>query len=309
MKLFIAFGVFAVWTSIPAKAEEQAVNAPASAPASPREKRSTKVQWAKAIIYVDGSAVYARPDFDSQVQDYLRYETPVTAGVRPYQGVGGMGLFHVIRYGKKIGYVPDTDIRFAKKEQAKVAPVEKKKSRSKAWEKEEEQQLGKAPIYFTRYLGAAVAMVNFTEKFSGKAFHDPMMMYGLRMTGPGTLIEDGPPLDFNFWFSVDKPGYYSKFTPKKPTGFLLFGDIMAMLPLIDAKRYIVNYGIGIMWTYTKYSVNINNKNYDSSEFRIGLDAGLGLGVKFGKYIVRADGKYYYEKTQYFSGIMSFQGEY
>lgn len=262
------------------------------------------------MIYVDGSAVYAKPDFDSQVQDYLRYETPVTAGVRPYAGVGGMGLFHVIRYGNKTGYVPDTDIRFSKKEQAKVAPKEKKKSGSKAWEKEEEErQLGKEPIYFTRYLGAAVAMVDFTEKFSGKAFHDPMMMYGLRMTGPGTLIQDGPPLDFNFWFSVDKPGYYSKFTPKKPTGFLLFSDIMALLPLIDSKRYIVNYGIGIMAVYTKYSVNINSKDYNSSELRIGLDAGLGLGVKVGQYIVRLDGRYYYEKTQYFSGILSFQGVY
>jgi hypothetical protein len=294
LRLFIAFGACAVWTSIPANAQD---------------KPAAKIHWAKAIIYVDGAAVYSRADFDSPVQDYLRYQTPVWAGLKPYQGVSGMGLFHIISYGKKKGYVPDTDIRFNKKIAAKVPKTVKQKSRSKAWEKEEEQMYGKAPIYFTRYLGAAASYVNFTEKFSHKAYHSGMLMYGLRMTGTGTLITDGPPLDFNLWFSMDKPDYYKKFTSKTPRGFLVFGDIMAMLPLVDHKRFIVNYGIGLMYVFTKYSVDINNKTYDSSEFRIGADAGLGVGVKLGQYIVRFDGKYYYEKTQYFGGVLSFQGEY
>lgn len=324
MKLFIAFGVCAAWTSI-AKAQEVVeepaeTEAPveAEAPASSSAKKAAKVQWVRAQIYSDGAAVYAKPDFDSNVLDYLRYQTPVFVSRKPYAGVGGMGLFHMVRYGKKsekAGYVPDTDVRMVKKEIEKiekgdiVAKGAKKKRVSKAWEKEEEEALGKAPLYFTRYIGGAVAYVNFTEKFSGKALRDNMLMYGLRMTGPGTLIEDGPPLDFNFWFSIDKPDYYKRFTPDKPSGFLMFGDIMAMLPLIDTKNTIINYGLGVMWVFTKYKVRVNNRDFDSSEFRIGFDAALGVGQKFGKYMVRADAKYYYEKTQYFGYILSFQGEY
>ncbi len=264
----------------------------------------------RAMIYVDGAAIYRKPDFDSTVQDYLRYQTPVVVSRKPYQGRGGMGLFHYVRYGKKTGFVPDTDIRMVKKEIEKVAKTKgAKKLRSKAWEKEEEENLGKAPLYFTRYLGGAVSMVNFTEKFSGKKLHDNMLMYGLRMTGPGTLIEDGPPLDFNFWFSLDKPGYYSKFAKGAPTGFMMFGDVAALFPIIDGKSTLVTLSLGLMWVFTKYKVQVKDRTYDSSEFRIGLDTGLGIGQKFGKYMVRLDGKYYYEKTQYFGTILSFQGEY
>lgn len=291
------FGVCGAWFS--------SNQAEAQKPA-PAAKKSN---WVRAVIYVDGAAVYKAPSFDSEVQDYLRYQTKVIVSREPYHGEGGMGLFHLVRYGKKRGYVPDTDVRVARKEAAKVT-VEAKKSKSKAWEKEEEENLGKAPIYFTRYLGAAVSMVNFSEKFQGKRFSDNMMMYGLRMTGPGTLIEDGPPLDFNLWFSIDKPGYYSKkLGSSAPTGFMMFGDVMAMLPLIDMKNTIINYGLGVMWVYTNYKVQLKSRKFDTSEFRVGLDAGLGVGQKIGKYMLRLDGKYYYEKTQYFGVILSFQGEY
>ncbi|NJM10450.1 MAG: hypothetical protein HC883_06275, partial [Bdellovibrionaceae bacterium] len=203
-----------------------------------------------AQIYVDGAAVYEKSDFDSKVQDYLRYQTKVMVSKKAFRGIGGMGLFHRIRYGKKFGYIPDTDVRVFTEESEKTPETAPEtKTGSKAWEKEEEEQLGKAPLYFTRYLGGAVAMVNFTEKFSGKKFSDNMLMYGLRMSGPGTLF-DGPPLDFNFWFSLDKPGYYDNFASGKPTGFLMFGDVMIQLPFIDAKNTLVTYGLGLMWVYT-----------------------------------------------------------
>lgn len=260
-----------------------------------------------AQIYVDGAAIYEKPDFDSKVQDYLRYQTKVHVSKKAFRGSSGMGLFHRIRYGNKLGWVPDTDVRISLPE-AKKESAPEKKSGSKAWEKEEEEALGKAPLYFTRYLGAAFAIVNFTEKFSGKKYSDDMMMYGMRMTGPGTLF-DGPPLDFNFWFSLDKPDYYGKFASGKPTGFLLFGDVMAMLPLIDTTNWLATYGLGVMWTYTRYKVPVKGANFDSQEFRIGFDADLGVARRFGKYLLRVDAKYYYEKTQYLGYIMSFQGEY
>ncbi|MGE0528904.1 MAG: hypothetical protein AB7P49_17705, partial [Bdellovibrionales bacterium] len=159
-----------------------------------------------------------------------------------------------------------------------------------------------------RFLGAAVSRVKFTEKFSGRKLSEDMWMYGLRMSGPGTLF-DGPPLDFNLWFSLDKPGYYSQFADGKPTGFLLFGDIMAQLPLVDYRNTLVTYGLGVMWTYTKYRVPVNDLHFDSQEFRLGVDLGLGVGQRIGKFMIRLDGKYYIEKTQYPGYILSVQAEY
>lgn len=288
------FGLCAVWISPEASAQS-------------RKKKSAGVH---AQIYVDGAAIYEKPDFDSKVQDYLRYQTKVVVSRKAFRGVGGMGLFHRIRYGKKFGYVPDTDVRVIEVEALKQTEegAPEKKTISKVWEKEEQEVLGKPPLYFTRYLGGALALVNFKEKFSGKTFSDDMLMYGLRMTGPGTLF-DGPPLDFNVWFSLGKPGYYKKFASGSPTGFMMFGDVMFMLPLIDAKNTLVSYGLGVMWLYTRYKIPVRGANFDSQEVRLGFDAALGIGQRMGKMMLRLDAKYYYEKTQYFGYILSLQGEY
>jgi hypothetical protein len=132
------------------------------------------------------------------------------------------------------------------------------------------------------------------------------------MTGPGVLF-DGPPLDFNFLFSLQKPSYYSSFT-KNVTGFLLFGDLALTLPFIERTNWLWTYSLGIMYTYTKYNIQISDSKFDSQEFRIGLDAGVGGAYRFGPakhriYAVRADAKYYFEKTRYYGLLTSFQTEY
>lgn len=271
--------------------------------------QSKKSSWVKATVVTDGAAVYQAPDFDSTVQEYLRYQTSVLASKKAYVGVGGLGLFHKIQYKNHSGFVADTDIRVTKVAREKEEEeVVSNKSPSKAWEKEEEEALGKAPLYFTRYLGAAVAMVNFTEKFSGSKLSDNMLMYGLRMSGPGTLF-DGPPLDVNVWFSLQKPGYYSRFSSGSPTGFMMFGDLLIQLPLIDGKNTLMTLGLGAMWAYTRYNVPVKSVTFDSQELRMGAATGLGLGRRIGKFMLRADVKYYYEKTQYFGYMGSFQMEY
>jgi hypothetical protein len=324
LKLSIAFGVCATSSRVFAQPdpqsesiEDEAVSRGAGAdttdegepapPKPPPAAAKKKVQWLRGVIFNDGAAVYAKPDFDSPVQDYLDANSKILISRRPVQGLGGMGLFHMIRYGQKQGYVPDTDVR-VNKAAAKTNAATKRKSPSKMWEDEEQEAMGDAPLYFRRYLGGAVAMVNFTEKFSGRRLSDNMTMYGLRMMGPGTLF-DGPPLDFNFWFSLDKPSYYGRFSSGEPTGYLLFGDTAFMLPFIDGKEWLATYGIGMMWVYTSYRVPVKGRTFDSQEFRVGLDLTAGVSRRFGKYLLRGDIKYYYEKTQYLGYMLSFMGEY
>lgn len=264
----------------------------------------------------DGAAVYEKPDFDSKVIDFVPYNTNVTISRKSFAGSEGLGLFHKVRVRGKIGYIPDTDIKVGERDQRETdlpPPKDSPKAKiddrpkSKAFEKEDEDP-GGAPPYLTRYLGAAVSRVNFTEKFSGRKLSDQLTMYGMRMTGPGTLM-DGPPLDLNIWFSMEKPEYYDIFSTGI-NGFLLFGDVMAMLPLINGENWLVSYGLGVMWTFTRYRVQIRGENTDSLELRMGLDLGLGIGRKIGKaFMLRADAKYYYERTQYMGYTLSLQREY
>ena len=271
-------------------------NAPAAASAPPAVPA---VEYVHASIVTDGAAVYGKPDFDSPVQDYLGFQTAVVVSKRPYAGSGGMGLFHKIRYSNKIGYIPDTDIKVSKKDASDEKRNEnpRKKNPSKAFDDEDRKRgPGKDPIYMTRYLGGALARVNYTEKFQGHKLSDEMIMYGLRMTGPGTLF-DGPPLDFNFWFTVQKPNFYSAFTNLSPSGFMLFGDVQAMFPLIDIDNSIINFGMGVMWLYTHYNVPVraiaSNRvvNFDSQELRLGFDVSAGAGHRFERYLLRGDIKY------------------
>lgn len=298
MKLFIAFGACAAFL----------FNAPPAGAIA-------------ASVVSDGAAVYEKPDFDSKVIDFLNYGSKVNVSKKAFSGVGGMGLFHKVRVKSgKIGFIPDTDIRVSNQVRERVresAPPKADPSmpKSKAFaDDEEEAPSGRAPIYLTRYLGGAVAMVDFTEKFSGRKLKDQMLMYGLRMMGPGVLF-DGPPLDFNLWFSLDKPSYYDRFSTGA-NGFLLFGDVMAMMPLVNLDDWAVSYGLGLMWTFTKYRVQVTRagtnvpENTDSLEFRMGLDVGLGVSRRIAKkYMIRADAKYYYEKTQYLGYMLSFHSEY
>ena len=260
----------------------------------------------------DGGAVYSKPDFDAPVSDYLPFKSKLWVTKKAVPGVGGLGLFHHVRYKDKAGFVVDTDIRITSKD-VDSTDVPKKKSAHQHHEKktssvDDEKVDGRETVFFKRYVGGALALVNFTEKFSGQKFSDQMLMYGLRMSGPGTLF-DGPPLDVNIWFSVQKPGYYSKFTSTPPQGFLMFGDFMVVLPFYEGTNTMVTYGLGAMWTYTSYKVQVKNSRFDSQEFRIGADLGLGVTHRFGRYAVKGDVKYYYEKTQYLGWIASFQTEY
>lgn len=212
------------------------------------------------------------------------------------RGTDKLGFFYKVRVRNLEGYVADTDIRTSK-----VVNAAKKRAR-------EENEKDEEPIYLTRYVGGAFSLVNYTEKFSGHKLTSSLPVYGLRMTGPGTLF-DGPPLDFNFWFTLSHPGYYSRFSNGTPSGFLLFGDIMALFPFLDTGKFIVNYGLGLMYTYTHYSVPVKDQNFSSQEFRVGVDVGLGMGYRIRKSIIRADIKYYFEKTQYMASLVSFQMEY
>lgn len=319
MKLCIAFGACATSSSFaqlvdpqsePIVLEEDGV-APATAPEpapKPKSKSKSKQSWVKGAIYNDGAAVYQKPDFDSAVVDYLDVNTPVHIARKPVQGLGGMGLFHVIRYGKKQGYVADTDVRVSKESVQVDQPRKNKKSPSKMWEQEEQDALGDSPLYFRRYLGGALSMVGFAEKFSGRRMSDDLLFYGMRMMGPGTLF-DGPPLDFNFWFTLDKPGYYRKFASGDSTGFMLFGDVAFMLPLVDSKYWLATYGLGIMWAYSSYRIPVKGDTFDAQEFKVGFDVTAGVGRKIGKYMLRGDVKYFIERQQYFGYTLSLMGEY
>ena len=56
-----------------------------------------KIKARRAVVSIDGAAVYAKPDFDSEVITYLSVQEPVIASVKTFSGRGGLGLFFAVK--------------------------------------------------------------------------------------------------------------------------------------------------------------------------------------------------------------------
>ena len=272
--------------------------------------------WVRASVVTDGAAVYEKPDFDSTAQDYVRFQTAVSVSKRPFAGLGGLGLFHKVRYGKKSGYIADTDIKIGGKADGPAdvgARGERKSAKKKKSSWGDEGNDMKTPVFLTRYLGAALASVGFSEIYQGHKLQQQMMMFGLRMSGPNTLGLPLP-LDLNIWFG-SKPSYLATFGGGGGSGFLVFGDLGLQLPAVNLDDWMVTYGLGLMYTYTRFKIPVKRKSdnkvfeFDSQELRLGVDFGLGVGARIKKVLLRGDLKYFLERTQYIGFVASAQLEF
>jgi len=153
------------------------------------------------------------------------------------------------------------------------------------------------PVYFEKFLGPNIGIVQFTEKFDRKDLSSEVMTFGLRGSGPGLLF-DGPPLDMGIAFSIEAPSYYSQFSSSDATGFFVIGDALFPFPIIASDNFALSLGVGTMFSYTRFSVQVRSSDFDSQEFRIGLAGSLSAMYRIDKIAIKADVKYHYETTEY-----------
>ncbi|HAG91389.1 MAG TPA: hypothetical protein DCL41_05930 [Bdellovibrionales bacterium] len=285
-----------------------------------------KIKARRAVVSIDGAAVYAKPDFDSEVITYLSVQEPVIASVKTFSGRGGLGLFFAVKAkGGVKGFIADTDLVDASSRKPISPLLKEKETAPLALPPKEEkpntiehsipEDLGsdgfgaEEPLYFRRHLGGVVGRRNYNIQYQGSTYLSDLTFFGFRSTGPGTLF-DGPPLDFNLAVSLDSPSYYTEFAQNKPSGFLIFSDLGLQLPFWEDPKQIVYYSLGLEVTYSRYKVQINDQFTDTSEFRFGGELGLGYGHKlFGKDLIRLDYKYHFGKFQNRSYWLSYLVEY
>ena len=302
MRLCIAFGVCAAGSNAGAQAAKAGA-------------------WVKATVLTDGAAVYEKPDFDSTVQDYIKLKTSLYVSRRPFAGLGGLGLFHKVSYNKKTGYMADTDIKVGGAAEPSVAadggaaaktPGKRKKKKKDSWNDDGSKM--KEPVFLTRFLGFSVTMADYTEIYQSHKLNASMTFYGVRWSGPGTLGLSLP-LDFNLGVAFTPPSYLKVFNGGLGKGYTVFGDIALQLPAVNLDDWMVTYGIGMVYVYTNYQIPVRKANstqvvtFPSSDFRLGVDFGLGLGTRIKKVLVRADLKYYIERASYLGAMGSAQLEF
>ena len=244
------------------------------------------------VVISHEAAVYSKPDFDSEVVGGLQENQKVPMSTRRFQSGDQFGSFFRVRLPNgKTGYVADNDIQPAK-------------LKKKMDDEMETNQDGES-LYFKKMVGGSLAQVNYSEMFQDKASRAQTTVFGFRLTGPD-VIGDSPPIDFNVMVGIKPPGYYDTMSGGKASGFFLLGDIGLIFPLVDWTKSMLNFGVGLMWTYTNFKVPIANKSYDSSEFRMGIDLSFGGAYRINDLVIRGDIKYFIEKTQYTGLMLSLQ---
>lgn len=294
------------------KKERRGKRVPASGTKDERESPESKDengrgQW--AVVATDGAAAYKFPNFDSTVMDYLSAGKKIRISQKIFSGIGGFGAFYRVKVSAKgFGYIADVDVVPEFKATANSRggrEPEKNSAFFRSGDKAEES----VPIFFTRYLGGVYGTVNFSEKLSGRRFSSKEWLAGFRFTGPNTMV-DGLPLDISFLVHSGAPSFYSEgIAQNNPSGFFVISDIFFPYPVRDSGNLLVSWGLGLMATYTRFSLQIRNSIFDSQEIRVGLAAQLGMTYRWGRYAIRAEGKYYYEKTDYLGYFLTLMTRY
>lgn len=264
-----------------------------------------KIAAQKALIQTDGAAVYLKPDFDSKLVGYLPAGMQVIASQKLFKGSGGFGLFYKVRAANKmVGYVADTDVipQLAKGKKGVKENPEFKDI------KEKQENPNREPVYFTRFIGGGVGFLGLGEQFEGRTLRSNELLAQFKMVGPGTLGV-GLPLDFSFGLGPRVPSYYRQFARGVGGGYFLHSELLLQLPFIESDQQVLGYGLGAMVNYSAFKVTVSDTTIDSQEVRLGAVAGVHYIRRFGRYAVRWDSKYYYERTQYLGHFASFLIEY
>ncbi len=259
-------------------------------------------RWLKfmQIAYVkhDGAAIYSAPNFDAPVLGYMDKGRKIWVSKKMYTGVGGLGYFYRLPLKPHgAGFITDTDI---------ILPDQKNSHNhndsffgsSSNSESEDDNNID---LYMNRYVGLSYYNLNFSEKISGGARSASTPMYGLKYVGPTSLM-GGMPLDFDLMFTTTPPSFYNQIATST-SGFMAIGDMIANLPITQTSRILVTAGFGLLARFSKWSVLLRQSpglgKFDSEELTMGVVGELSATIRLkGRFALRGDARYIYEKEQY-----------
>jgi len=275
--------------------------------ASQVRARSRRRHSRSQIAYIknSGTAVYRGRSFDSPIIAYLNEGQKVRISLKPYGGSDGFGLFYRIVVNRRIkGFIPDTDVTTTVTSDMKEELEQKKNKRSQTRHHHKKNEEPLKPMYFSSFIGANFASVNYTEVISGLKMSSAVPMYGLKITGPSSFLADAP-LDTDVLFSPSPPSYYDLRLATQPSsGFLGLVSSSLKVPLISQNRFLVFYSLGLVASFLKVNLLINQQAFDAQQVELGAVFALGVAARLTRKLsLQADIKYYYEASQY-TGVLA-----
>jgi hypothetical protein len=252
----------------------------------------------KALVVQDGAIVYSKPDFDGEVVTYLSQKDTVIVLTSQL-----FGPFYKIQTStKQVGYISDVDIKLTG--QLKSVKEEKSKNKSNTiTSKDSMKKSPQRPIEVAQQFGVSFYNVSYVENTMSLKRRTNLNAFGIKIAGGDLLIRGGIPMEINVLFSSTSPSYYKDITGSDAsvaTTMLL--DTQFIDKFAGDRSSMAFLGFGPVIKYSRYVVRgkFTNKfiNYDMTNLNVGAVMSLGITKRFGKLAVRADAKYFIERTQY-----------
>lgn len=266
-------------------------------------------QSQKAKIMNDGALVYKEPDFDAPVVTQLK------AGQVYDISLQTKGPFYKIRLKPGLlGWIADTDVRTARggakpgdagKKNDKAADKKKDEPKDNFLEKKRQRS-----FYGSRYRGPVVSYLTYNENTMGDLRSENMLFYGFKVQGPNTMFSGAFRTDAEFLFHTSAPAYYEKATGYPVSGWVFLTDFVFESAYPQSKWHMLTFGFGPMFKYSHYQVSLlqNGKqlSYSLDDMTLGavFDGGLAFRIA-DTYALRFNVKYFWEKTKYWGGSITF----
>jgi hypothetical protein len=259
-------------------------------------------QSQKAMVINDGALVYKDADFDA----------PVMAQVKTGQvydiSLKTKGPFYKVRIKPGVlGWIADTDVRIGKGGKFTTTKKTDKKEVSDSFIEKKKRPRS---FYASRYRGPVVSYLTYNENTMGDARSENLPLYGVRVAGPDTMFAGDLRTDAEFLFHSGAPSYYEKGTGFPANGWIFLTDFIFETASPQSKWHMLTFGFGPMFKYSHYEVTLlqNTKQvaYSLDDMTLGAVFDLGLGFRIiNAYALRFNVKYYWEKTKYWGGSLTF----
>lgn len=259
----------------------------------------------KGTVISEEAMVYQNPDFDSPVVG------TVHRGENYDISIGRKGPFYKVRLKPgSLGWIGDNDIvpganRVSPPVKNPKAPNIKKKKAQQAPSQPKKKQ---KPFVLQDYRGPALEYLPFKEETLGASRKENLLFYGFKWAGPNLIVDGDTVTDASVLFHYGAPKYYKDATGSDASGWIILANFLFQSNQSQGRDVMTFYGFGPAFRYSHFNVAMNvagqNTNYAADDMALGAVFNGGIGLRRGNYAVRAELKYYWEKTTYLGGGLS-----
>ncbi len=260
-----------------------------------KKKKKSKVRVLQ--ISTPNAEAYDEPSFDARVIIRLKRGQKLYGLKRKISGTDGLGLFYKVRLKKGVyAYILDTSVKgFRPRAELRSGggisgrATQAKKNTNTKSEKSKTSYDGYSVPYSKSY-GVVVSSLDYGFKTGGGDQSSKETFLGLKLSGAG-WVSKSIPVDISFLYSSSSPKLFDSFT-QAHSGSMFFLEGAIPLEWKKGKNWSIYGSVGAVISYYNFDITLGGETGDSKKTELGYSLGLAGGVRLGRYLLKAEVKYF-----------------